>query len=80
MPICLAGSKIVAEQILGDLRVGVPWRRGRGKGEVKEIDRVQMGPVISNVHVGLVVLVMVLLAVLYRLGLLEGLGGGVGRG
>ena len=69
VPICLAGSKIVAEQILADLRVGVPWRKkGRAKGEVKEIDRLQMGPVLSNVHVGLAVLVMVLLALLYRWG------------
>jgi phytoene desaturase (3,4-didehydrolycopene-forming) len=52
VPICLAGSKITAEQILDDRRLGVPWTRNgeqgaKGKGgkvEVKDIDRIQSGP------------------------------------
>jgi phytoene desaturase (3,4-didehydrolycopene-forming) len=52
VPICLAGSKITAEQILGDRRLGVPWTRNGeqrpkgqgGKVEVKDIDRIQTGP------------------------------------
>jgi phytoene desaturase (3,4-didehydrolycopene-forming) len=51
VPICLAGSKVTTEQILDNLRIGVPWTRNgeqepRGKGEkveVKDIDRIQSG-------------------------------------
>ena len=52
VPICLAGSKITAEQILDDRRMDIPWTRNgeqapSGRGEkvaVKEIDRIQSGP------------------------------------
>ncbi|OCK76934.1 phytoene desaturase [Lepidopterella palustris CBS 459.81] len=52
VPICLAGSKIVAEQICGDAGVGVPWKGegvgGKGKrGGGIGIDRVEGGPVVS---------------------------------
>ncbi|KAK5133447.1 ATP-binding cassette transporter CGR1 [Meristemomyces frigidus] len=41
VPICLAGGRLVAEQILGDLGMVVPWR-GEVAGEVKgPLDRVE---------------------------------------
>ncbi|TKA26041.1 Phytoene desaturase [Salinomyces thailandicus] len=45
VPICLAGGKLVAEQILGDLGLGVPWRERvevggeEGKGGLDRVDR-----------------------------------------
>lgn len=42
VPICLAGSKIVGEQILGDLGMPVPWDAGEFKRRsVSDIDRVE---------------------------------------
>ena len=79
VPICLAGGKIVAEQVLGDLGVAVPWKRAGRTGRVREIDRVQWRPVVSNWHVGLMVLVMVLVGWLYGFDFLEGWGEGVWR-
>ena len=67
VPICLAGSKITAEQILDHLRMAVPWTRNgeqgaKGKGkkiEVKDIDRIQNGPsVLSLLVVALFVTVV----------------------
>ncbi|KAK0661388.1 Phytoene desaturase [Lasiodiplodia hormozganensis] len=50
VPICLAGSKITAEQVIGDDRMTVPWESGavsasRGKKGVEKegIDRVEGG-------------------------------------
>jgi phytoene desaturase (3,4-didehydrolycopene-forming) len=67
VPICLAGSKIVTEQILDHIRVAVPWTRNgdqvqgpqrkAGKAGIKDIDRIQNGP-------GLYSLAMVILALL----------------
>ncbi|MCJ1313540.1 ATP-binding cassette transporter CGR1 [Agyrium rufum] len=88
VPICLAGAKITAEQILGEKGVAVPWRAGNGVrmrqeslgmvsglagkgGEVREIDRVQTGPLLSNVHWGFVMLVLGGLMVLYFIGFTE---------
>ena len=36
VPICLAGGRLVAEQVLGDLGMDVPWRE---KEQVKRNDR-----------------------------------------
>ncbi|KAI6822900.1 Phytoene [Hortaea werneckii] len=36
VPICLAGGRIVAEQVLDDRGCEVPWRRVKGKGEQRE--------------------------------------------
>ncbi|KAF2839058.1 Phytoene dehydrogenase-like protein [Patellaria atrata CBS 101060] len=46
VPIVLAGSKIVAEQILKDYRMEVPWSKGgfKTKKTGKKIDRVIAGP------------------------------------
>ena len=62
VPICLAGSKIVAEQILEDLGIGVPWNQGGLDGVgVKEragIDQMHLPPLLSWFHVGILVLVL----------------------
>lgn len=42
VPICLAGGRLVAEQVLEDLSIDVPWRREGEKAAEKEIDRVKV--------------------------------------
>ena len=86
VPICLAGSKIVAEQVLGEFGMVVPWRetkgekgQGKGQGEVAEIDRVHMSPMLSNIHVAALTLVLLIIAAVYRFDALEGFGEGVWR-
>ncbi|SMQ56363.1 unnamed protein product [Zymoseptoria tritici ST99CH_3D7] len=45
VPIVLAGGKLVAEQVCGDMGVRVPWvvgeGRGKGKEEVKKLDKME---------------------------------------
>jgi len=70
VPIVLAGSKITSQQVFDDYGVVAPWanhspyKRGRagmgGKG--KEIDSVQSLPVLSWLHVCVVLLLAVLMA------------------
>ncbi|MCJ1358232.1 MAG: hypothetical protein MMC33_008231 [Icmadophila ericetorum] len=43
VPICLAGSKITSEQILGDLGMSVPWKKAAAKAQTSELDSVQRG-------------------------------------
>lgn len=69
VPICLAGAKVVSEQILKDLGVGVPWVEGvvREKGKGGGIDEVHARPLLSNFHVAVLAVVLAfLLWVLYR--------------
>ena len=81
VPICLAGSKVTSEQVLQDFGMEKPWKRGgKGKGEeVKEIDRLQALPLLSNFHIALLVLLCMLVMGVYRFDFLEGLGEGVWR-
>ena len=68
VPICLAGSKLVAEQILDEFGMGKPWAGSTKKGskaEIKEIDRVNVLPILSNFHIGLLVLLLMIAALLY---------------
>ncbi|KAL9095792.1 MAG: hypothetical protein Q9165_001789 [Trypethelium subeluteriae] len=64
VPVVLAGSRIVAGEVCGDLGVGVPWEEGgeEGRGdkgtgekgtEVGELDRVRRGPVLGMGDLGL---------------------------
>lgn len=70
VPICLAGAKLTAEQILEGEGVPKPWgRKSKGGGgemgkggrrEAREIDRMQALPLISLVHIALLFLVLLL--------------------
>ena len=80
VPICLAGSKVTSEQVLEGFEMSTPWSAATaaegkegGKGEVREIDRVSVRPVVSNWHVALWVLGVLVLWVVY-----QRLGGGFG--
>ena len=75
MPICLAGGKVTSEQILREKGVGVPWGVDGGGGggggggkegevgrSIKEIDRLQSYPLLSNIHIfGLLALLALIL-------------------
>ncbi|KAA6408238.1 MAG: phytoene dehydrogenase [Lasallia pustulata] len=81
VPICLAGSKVTSEQVLEGFGMAKPWggmALGRmEKGVVKDIDRVHALPLLSNFHIALLILVLMLLAAAYRFDALEGLGDGI---
>lgn len=71
VPICLAGSKIVAEQILDHIRVPVPWTRNGFQGldtkvdkmEVKEIDRIRNSSGTLPVWLSLVAILLMWIAI-----------------
>ena len=72
VPICLAGAKVVSEQILGDWGVDVPWAgtatataTATGKeGKVKDIDQIRPpGPGFGILFLALFVLVVGMLGV-----------------
>ncbi len=59
VPICLAGSKVTSEQVLDVFGMEVPWitkTKTGGKEEVKKIDKVHALPLLSNLHIALLVL------------------------
>lgn len=86
VPICLAGSKITVEQVLAAEKVPVPWanttagavQEGSGKRS-KDIDRVHAPPWLSNIHIALLILGLLLVTALYRFDPLDGLGEGIWR-
>lgn len=58
VPICLGGSKVTSEQVLDVFGMEAPWlarARGRGKQEIKEIDRMHALPLLSNFHIALLI-------------------------
>ena len=62
VPICLAGSKVTSEQVLGVLGIEAPWKaKGKQstKEEIKEIDKVHVLPLLSNFHIALLVLAVI---------------------
>jgi phytoene desaturase (3,4-didehydrolycopene-forming) len=81
VPICLAGSKVTSAQVLDDFKMQVPWRgRCPNQGnEVKSIDKVHQLPLLSNIHIALLMLVLVLISGMYEFDALAGLGEGVWR-
>ena len=70
VPICLAGSKITSEQVLEAEGMDVPWKGKKSAGEVmavvKDIDRLHIRPVLSNFHIGIGALVLMFLALYFR--------------
>lgn len=70
VPICLAGSKVTGEQVLEAFGMSIPWEGqtlGKAsKGKVKDIDKVHALPLLSNFHIALLVVLLVLLAAAYR--------------
>ena len=80
VPICLAGSKITSEQVLETLGMGIPWRSQKfEEADVKEIDKIKVRPLVSNMHIGLLVLALLLGALFLKVDILEGLGEGIWR-
>ena len=80
VPIVLAGSKLTSEQVLDAFGMEKPWdRSGKGMMEVKEIDKMHVLPMLSNVHIALLMLLFFIVMAGYRFDALEGLGEGVWR-
>lgn len=76
VPICLAGSKITSEQVLNYFGMQSPWttKTHNQSQYVKAIDKIQTLPLLSNFHIALVVLPL-LLAIIYCFTI----GGGIGE-
>ena len=81
VPICLAGSKITSEQVLEDFGMPKPWQEQsvRQAKKVKDIDRVQILPIFSNIHIAILLLIFCFIAAFYKAEVLEGLGEGIWR-
>lgn len=74
VPICLAGGKMVAEQVCMDLGVHVPWTVGEGekveaekKGLGRDIDRARSGPLLDSFQYLVIALLVALVAALLML-------------
>ncbi|MCJ1473465.1 ATP-binding cassette transporter CGR1 [Lambiella insularis] len=70
MPIVLAGAKLTSEQILQERGMRLPWKavmdvRGGKAAERKAIDRVQVGPVLSILQLGVLLSVLMMLSLLW---------------
>ena len=75
VPICLAGSKITAGQVIDDFGLQRPWKTG-GEAMMSDKDRTGMdrfktAPLVSQIHVAVLVVFAILGSVLYRFGYLE---------
>ena len=69
VPICLAGSKVTSEQVLVVFDLEAPWNiraQRQGKGEVKEIDQMHVLPLLSNFHIALLALILMMLAFIWQ--------------
>ena len=69
VPICLAGSKVTSEQVLGVFAMEAPWSiraRRQSKKELKEIDKVHVLPLLSNFHIALLALVFMTVAFIWQ--------------
>ena len=67
VPICLAGSKLVAEQILKNSDMERPWTRYASKDkEKRELDKMHVLPLLSRIHVALLAIMMVAISFYYR--------------
>ncbi|KAL9603234.1 MAG: hypothetical protein Q9219_001253 [cf. Caloplaca sp. 3 TL-2023] len=68
VPIVLAGAKITSEQVLERFGTKKPWETdsSRGKGAVKDIDRIQVLPLLSNVHIAIIMMVLAIALLAYR--------------
>ncbi|KAL8677159.1 MAG: hypothetical protein Q9186_006394 [Xanthomendoza sp. 1 TL-2023] len=68
VPIVLAGAKLTSEQVLESFGMAKPWdgEGGKGKKGVREIDRVHTLPLLSNVHIAVLVLMFAIVIYAYR--------------
>lgn len=67
IPICLAGSKVVSEQVLDYFGMGKPWERREAQREIRAIDQVHARPLLSNIHIAALALLWCLIVlVMYR--------------
>ena len=61
VPICLAGAKITSEQVLDSFGMEKPWDKPAAtQGEVRDIDKMQAFPLLSNVHIAVVIILSII--------------------
>lgn len=68
VPICLAGSKVTSEQVLDHMNVDYPWAKqtpSTKKGQAKKIDETHTLPLLSNIHIAVLVLLCMAGLLLY---------------
>ena len=76
VPICLAGSKVTSEQVLEGFGLDKPWAENDLAIMTKSgraIDRLHKRPILSNFHIALVLLLLVLIIPTMRTNLLGSL-------
>ncbi|KAI9819261.1 MAG: ATP-binding cassette transporter CGR1 [Pycnora praestabilis] len=75
VPICLAGSKVTSEQVLEGFGIEAPWsdRQKTHDKHTKEIDREHALPMLSNIHIALLVLLAMVITWMCKLGFLDGI-------
>lgn len=70
VPICLAGAKLTAEQVLEAFGVQGPRAQdGKDQRRTRELDQIQVRPLLSTIHIAALVLISVMLLALYRMDL-----------
>ena len=66
VPICLAGSKLTSEQVLERFSMEKPWvkdeRTPTAANPERPIDQIKMRPILSNLHIALVVLLLLVVS------------------
>lgn len=73
VPICLAGSKLVSEQVMQSFSITSKGALEKEKSELSSIDKSHALPLLSNVHIAMIALIVTLL-LLYQGNIMEGLG------
>ncbi|KAI9808611.1 MAG: hypothetical protein M1825_003761 [Sarcosagium campestre] len=72
VPVCLAGSKLVAEQILEETHTQIPWRKANhdtkaAPKDKRDIDKVNIRPFLSRINLAvLIIFILVLFVSTYR--------------
>ena len=66
VPICVAGARLVADQILDSMSMKKPWEAERSNGAVAPIDQAQVRPLLSTFHFVILALVALVFGLLYR--------------
>lgn len=73
VPICLAGSKVTSDHILETYGMTRPWRtrvEGAWPPRSTSLDRIRMRPLLSRVHVAMLLMLLLLLLLSFLTGIL----------
>lgn len=65
VPICIAGGRLVADQVLNEFSMAKPWTTRPQQSKTSRIDEVQRPYMLSNIHFALVAMIPILLGLLF---------------